>query len=168
MSFYYELFQKESLNKAYELLNDVTPLSFDCGRLCGAKCCKGDAGDGMLLFPGEKEFFEKDDEFTVRFDEKYGTYAVYCDGSCLRKKRPLSCRIFPYMFYYTEKNGGSRITVAPDLRAAEMCDILGSKMRVQGDFLRKLRMTAKIFEQDDEMMVYIRNITEIITDFGKL
>lgn len=168
MSYFYREFKKDVLNKAYELLNDTTPLSFDCGGLCGAKCCKGDEKAGMLLFPGEKELFENDPDFTVRFDEKYGMYAVYCDGACSRNKRPLACRIFPYMFYCTEKDGVCRITVAPDIRAAELCDILRSKMHVQGDFLRKMRMIAKLFEQDDEMMVYIRNITEIITDFGKL
>lgn len=36
------------------LLNDITPLKFDCGVLCNKACCKGDKNTGMYLYPGEE------------------------------------------------------------------------------------------------------------------
>lgn len=30
------------IKKAYELLERVTPLRYDCGKLCDGLCCKGD------------------------------------------------------------------------------------------------------------------------------
>ena len=49
------------LRTAREKLKDVTPLKRDCGRVCGAACCRSPEGEetGMLLFPGEEEYFRK-------------------------------------------------------------------------------------------------------------
>jgi hypothetical protein len=43
----------EIWRKCHEMLDSVTPLRTDCGALCGARCCRGGPGDGMLLFPEE-------------------------------------------------------------------------------------------------------------------
>jgi hypothetical protein len=54
---------QDTLKKARELLADVTPLKTDCGKVCGAKCCRSleDEETGMLLFPGEEEaYLEKE------------------------------------------------------------------------------------------------------------
>ena len=41
----------------YALFDDVTPLSVDCGQLCGGVCCRGGGEPaGMRLFPGEEKF----------------------------------------------------------------------------------------------------------------
>lgn len=37
--------------KAYRMLEKLTPLQGDCGKLCGSRCCGGDDSRGMLLFP---------------------------------------------------------------------------------------------------------------------
>ena len=39
------------------LLQSLTPLKTDCGRLCGCACCRGDEQTGMLLFPGEDALY---------------------------------------------------------------------------------------------------------------
>lgn len=168
MSYFYDKFENESLNKIYELLADVTPLAFDCGKLCSGRCCKGGDNDGMLLFPGEECLFENRNGFHVYFDERYGSKAVSCSGECLREERPLSCRIFPYMFYSSEKNGEKRITVAPDIRAGELCDILKEGIKPQNDFMRRMRMAAKKAESDKDITEFIERITAILTDFGNL
>lgn len=168
MGFFYNRFEKSALDKAYEFLENITPLDYDCGLLCGGKCCRGDADDGMLLFPGEKEFFENEPGFEVRFDEKYASYAVYCSGRCSRDKRPLSCRIFPYMFYCSETGGKESIRVAPDIRAGEYCDILSGGLSVRRDFIRKMRLAAKALERDEDCVRFISQLTELLTDFGQL
>ena len=43
---------------ARELLENLTPLKTDCGRLCQAACCQGDENTGMLLFPEEETLYE--------------------------------------------------------------------------------------------------------------
>ena len=51
--------KKEVLLKTcYSLLRNTTPLDYDCGKICGGKCCKGDNKTGMLLFPGEEKLID--------------------------------------------------------------------------------------------------------------
>ena len=49
-----------ALEEARGLLAEVTPLKTDCGRVCGGICCRSMEGEetGMLLFPGEEDFYE--------------------------------------------------------------------------------------------------------------
>ena len=54
------------IKKAYELLDRVTPLTYDCGKLCGGRCCKGDGNTGMWLFPYEEEILKDIDSFETR------------------------------------------------------------------------------------------------------
>ena len=51
----------EALEKARELLENVTPLKTDCGKVCGGRCCRPLEAEetGMLLFPGEEDFYEE-------------------------------------------------------------------------------------------------------------
>ena len=51
----------EALVWARKRLEEVTPLKSDCGRVCGAACCRPVQGEetGMLLFPGEEAFYKK-------------------------------------------------------------------------------------------------------------
>lgn len=44
----------------YRLLDRVSPINYDCGKLCGASCCtvSGDYSDemmGIYLYPGEEK-----------------------------------------------------------------------------------------------------------------
>ena len=53
---------------ARERLSRATPLKMDCGRVCGARCCRPLDGEetGMLLFPGEAEAYAGLEGWTVR------------------------------------------------------------------------------------------------------
>ena len=154
------------IKKAYELIGYNTPLSYDCGKICRGKCCKGDSNDGMLLFPGEKELFENNVNFTVYYDDRYENFAVRCNGICNRNERPLSCRIFPYFMYF-DKNSG-KASVAPDIRALDFCPLLTEKYALDKKFLRSLRIAAKKLIQNDEMKEFLSKISEILTDFNSL
>ena len=45
---------RNHLERAYALLEDLTPLTTDCGAVCDGRCCHESAdSQGMLLFPGE-------------------------------------------------------------------------------------------------------------------
>ena len=49
----------DTVRAARNLLETLTPLKTDCGRLCQGACCQGDEQTGMLLFPGEEAFYER-------------------------------------------------------------------------------------------------------------
>ena len=54
------------LERAYALLEELTPLTTDCGAVCGGRCCQESAdSEGMLLFPGEETFLAEDG-YTIR------------------------------------------------------------------------------------------------------
>ena len=52
---------KRSIEKIYQRLDKVTPVDFDCGKLCDEVCCVYDAEDyrneelALYLLPGEEE-----------------------------------------------------------------------------------------------------------------
>lgn len=154
------------IKKAYEFMNAVTPARYDCGRICNSKCCKGSDGDGMLLFPGEKELFENSRDFTVYYDDNYESYCVRCNGSCNRNERPLSCRIFPYFIYLNSID--DKPTVAPDIRASDFCPLLTEGEPIDKKFLRSLRITAAYLCQNKECEDFLCRITRLMTDFNDL
>ena len=167
MSYFYNKFGNDTINKAYELLEAVTPLSDDCGKLCNGRCCHGSENDGMLLFPHEKEYFLGLHGFTVKNDGKTGLDEVICNGTCERKDRPLSCRIFPLFFYASkDPNGIVKIGVSADTRSHGVCPLVDKNMSFDREFERKMRMVSRIFEKDEEICDYLLNVTKIITDFG--
>ena len=102
------------------ILEDVTPLKRDCGRVCGARCCRSLDGEetGMLLFPGEEEYYADKAGWTIR--ETAMGRMVVCPGRCDRAERPLACRLFPAMPEETAE-GGCRVRM--DERARAVCPL---------------------------------------------
>lgn len=154
------------IKKAYEFLECVTPVNYDCGKICNKKCCTGNDNDGMLLFPGEEELFRENDNFDIYYDDRYEGFAVRCKGFCVRNERPLSCRIFPYFIYFDEKN--CRYSVAPDIRALDYCPLLTEKYAFDRRFVRALRIASAKLCENDEITDFIRKITKKLTDFNGL
>ena len=116
----------DALFAARKLLDTVTPLKTDCGRMCQASCCVSLEGEetGMLLFPGEERLYESQSGWRIRRTET-GHLLLICSGSCDRSDRPLSCRIFPLLPVLSK--GG--IQVRMDLRARAVCPL--SHMGIQ-------------------------------------
>ena len=87
---------------AREMLSQVTPLRFDCGRVCGGACCRSDEDGqgGMLLFPGEEALYrDLPTGFALKSNDQVipGGRLLICEGTCDRSARPLSCRLFPLL-----------------------------------------------------------------------
>lgn len=149
------------IEKAYELLESVTPLRADCGRLCAGRCCNGDEKTGMFLFPGEEELIEKTNGFRVlACDGNFGYKMVICSGECDRKTRPLACRIYPYFPMITEDS----FDVRADIRGITSCPLLYENRKVSKSFLRQVRKTARLFSLDDELKQYILNVNAMLDD----
>lgn len=103
--------------RVYKLMNGVTPLPADCGRLCGAACCtEWEKGVGMYLLPGEEVMFSgtedwltweehSTEEYEFCPDWQGSFYFIRCNGICPRDKRPFACRSFPVSPYLTPDGG---------------------------------------------------------------
>ena len=130
-----------AIARANLIIGDATPLSADCGALCGAACCHGDADAGMLLFPGEMPMLSQVANFRLYRIRYMGGRAWHlsCDGTCDRETRPLACRIFPLAPYV---DGEGKVSAVPDPRARRMCPL------ADGSFLdrRFERRVARAFE----------------------
>lgn len=99
--------------KVYRLLDDITPLKIDCGKLCGSICCsEWEPGVGMYLLPGEEVMYngqehwaewEEHDTADYEFCPNWSGKVKFlrCKGHCPREKRPLACRVFPLTPYLT-------------------------------------------------------------------
>lgn len=155
--------------KAYRMLENSTPLKFDCGLLCNSKCCSGDSNAGMCLFPGEEVMFPRQDGFlSIRTEEMRGINVLFavCNGSCNRKYRPLSCRIFPYVPYL---DGNGRLTITEDPRAKYHCPLLLDSFEFQVDkiFLRKILHVFQFLIRDADIKNHIRLLSGVLDDYRR-
>ena len=149
------------IKKAYDLLDRVTPLSYDCGKLCGGLCCKGDSNTGMWLFPFEDRILEGTEGFEIKdCDGNFGYKMVVCHGSCDRKKRPLACRIYPYFPMMTDDSFDARA----DIRGIMSCPLLRDNIKPDYAFTRQVRKVARLFERDEELSAYIKNINQMLDE----
>ena len=146
----------EALKEARELLETVTPLKRDCGRLCGARCCAPLEGEetGMLLFPGEEEAYLEKESWTVR-ETGAGLLAV-CPGTCDRNERPLACRIFPLLPVVRD----GTIKTAADQRARAVCPLLRQGIRgTDPAFRDAVREAGRILAEDPEQREFLEMLT---------
>lgn len=141
---------KESMKRIYERLDEVSPLDFDCGKLCGEVCCddsQEEEGELVLyLLPGEELMYEDSDEFELYamnaseviypHSWKGQIFLVKClnPPRCDRSLRPIQCRTFPLVPHLT-KDGEFHLV----LDASEFpytCPIIRDHIKFNEDFLR--------------------------------
>jgi len=122
----------DALSFAREKLKNVTPLKTDCGRICGAKCCRSLEGEetGMLLFPGEDAYYREKPGWEIRETES-GPLLI-CPGKCEREERPLACRIFPLMPVVRD----GTVRAAADQRARAVCPLARQGIRAMAPEFR--------------------------------
>ena len=144
--------------RAFSLLGDFTPLKGDCGELCSKRCCKGDDGTGMLLFPGEKT------NLPVR--EKNGRRLAVCGGQCEREQRPLSCRLFP-LFPVPDAHGG--LTAAPDARGG-ICPLVHHAADVPFSFRFRARVAAvgRLLLRDADCRAFLQAVWDEMEEAAAL
>ena len=163
---------KKYYGKIYNMLDEVTPLSKDCGVLCDKACCKEeDEPAGMFVFPFEEELLEKVDfgyleESNSQYGEDKTAKIFYCTKPCNRSERPLSCRIFPLTPY--RKNGRIKLIMNP--AAKKMCPLARSLQPSQleeafeENVMRAMNRIQKLKVGDD----YIDMLTEIADQFEEM
>lgn len=153
----------KEVQKVYSLLEDVTPLKFDCGKLCENACCKNnvfsDDSEGMLLLPFEKEYLSG-----KGFDIKETSDAsfIFCGVKCDRKYRPFMCRIFPYYIRISQNGASTRIHILTDPRALSFCPVAkrtkGARTNIL--FKRSILRAARILIKDKETKAQLLKTSE--------
>lgn len=147
---------------ALAVLDRLTPLKADCGRVCDAACCRecdpqGEPS-GMRLFPGEAA-----QGFVVK-DTPDGRLLL-CGGRCRREERPLACRFFP-LFPYLGADG--RVRAVYDPRAYRVCPLVRLRERVPLDrgFVRAVRRAGRILAAEAEQRAFLRGESQAIDAFN--
>lgn len=150
---------------ARELLESLTPLKTDCGRLCQGACCQGDEATGMLLFPGEEALYENC-AFARVVPTGFslgGTPAqlLICDGRCDRKNRPLACRLFPLFLKFREDQTP---VLRMDARARAVCPLTDYGMKaLDPEFRQAARRAYDLLLEDEVCAKYLRALDEAFT-----
>lgn len=163
-----EMKYKRLYNKVLKKLGNVTPLQFDCGKLCGAKCCSGTENDGMLLFPGEEYLYHDKDWCSVKdthitLSDGYVVKLLVCNGKCPRDERPLSCRIFPLMPYINEQG---RVDFRIDLRGLGICPLAQNTEEhpIQDEFVDGLYKAFPPLLKDEKVVEFIEVLSNQYDD----
>lgn len=148
------------VNELYALLAVYTPLPADCGEVCGAACCRGEADRGMLLFPGE------DVPPFGRVQQQGDRRLFVCGGECDRTHRPLACRIFP-LFPYVTADG--RVRAVYDPRAFAVCPLvrLNANVRLQRDFVRRVRRVGRALMRDPAGRAFLQQQSREIDEINR-
>ena len=147
-----------AVSAAREKLKNVTPLKRDCGRVCGARCCRPLEGEetGMLLFPGEAEAYDGKAGFEVRKTAR-GDLLI-CSGTCDREDRPLSCRLFPLLPVIGDDG---KVRAVTDLRAKAVCPLARQgKSAMDPAFADAVREAGEILAAEDEQAVFLEMLEE--------
>lgn len=146
----------ETLRKAREMFDDLTPLRTDCGLTCGGACCRSLPGEetGMLLFPGEEAYYAGLEGYRLQPTEQ-GTLLI-CSGRCERGDRPLSCRLFPLLPLLREDG----VKVATDLRARAVCPLAHQgKDALLPEFVAAVRQAGWLLAEDEVQRELLARLT---------
>lgn len=155
-----------AVSAAREKLKNVTPLKRDCGRICGARCCRPLEGEetGMLLFPGEAEAYAGKAGFEVRKTAR-GDLLI-CSGTCDREDRPLSCRLFPLLPVIGDDG---KVRAVTDLRAKAVCPLARQgKSAMDPAFADAVCEAGEILAAEDEQAVFLEMLEEEQSELKEL
>lgn len=166
------MLKPEVFEKIYRRLDEVSPLSCDCGKECGAVCCSRKAFDDgsepyIYLLPGEKEYLEsrtscleikRELRAEHDFPESYGeyVYVLYCReaGACDRRFRPIQCRTFPLMPYITDE--GELLLGFYDGELPYNCPLIEDNRELQEDFIKATYEAWEMLLEDDAIRDLIK------------
>lgn len=151
------IIKKKTYMAIYRLLDKVSPIQGDCGKLCNAACCTcgGDSQDqegldfdlGIYLLPGEEKLFTmKEDwlKWSVEYAEDYDfpdswfgkVYFVRCKTPpvCPRESRPLQCRFFPLAPHFSDQGNLQLILSTSELPYT--CPLISEKTELNQEFIQ--------------------------------
>lgn len=154
---------------AYEQIGTTTPLKTDCGRLCGGACCKSsDAGDGMLLLPGEELLLppEERERCCDAHLTGFGPVRLYvCADTCSREHRPFACRIFPL----APRLKDGAFTVRLDARGRPVCPLTQEPIQsLDPAFIRNVEAAFAVLARDGEYFDYLKALSRLVRRYANM
>lgn len=141
---------KKSIERIYAMLDEVSPLDYDCGKLCGEVCCLYEEDDiknkdlVLYLLPGEELMYEDSDEFDLYYisskelDYPHSwdddVFMVECKNPprCDRSIRPIQCRTFPLIPHIIK---GHLHLILDENEFPYECPIIRDKLELNEDFI---------------------------------
>lgn len=144
---------KKHIEKIHEILNRVSPVNYDCGKLCGEICCVYDDEDYpndeliIYLLPEEEKLYENSKTFELKHftinEIKYphswknGVYTVKClnPPRCEREIRPIQCRTFP-LIPHIDKNNHFYL-IFDDSQYPYECPLIKNNFELNEDFINE-------------------------------
>ena len=167
--------RKRTYQAIYRLLDRVSPLSADCGLLCGAVCCcppeQDDQELGIYLLPGEEKLFTRkepwliwnvedaeDFDFPASWRGKIYFVRCTCAPKCPRKMRPLQCRFFPAAPHLTED--GRLLLIRSDLELPYSCPLITDKTELEHSFLKATHTVWRHLIRDPLLLDLVRYDSE--------
>ncbi len=148
--------KKSTFAAIYRLLNKVSPLSSDCGALCGAACCgednsaqkSNDLDMGIYLLPGEEKLFvdelkndffwikesASDFEFPTSWSGKVNFIKCKTPPNCNRNFRPIQCRTFP-LAPHIDDTGALSLILFPE-NLPYQCPLIKNNIPLNSKFIK--------------------------------
>ena len=148
------------LAEAYSLIGNTTPLSIDCGQLCGQRCCRVE-DSGMLLLPGEADFLGAEPGFN--YVEDAGDTILLCAASCRREKRPFACRIFPLFPVVNDLTGRDQLQLIHDPRGLSLCPLIQTNYPLRGIFRYLVQRATRVLLQHPLYRQWFLTQSELVT-----
>ncbi len=155
---------KEIIKSAYEMIDKLTPLKSDCGRICESACCVSEGY--MVLFPGESQLLGEGFDISPKVLKGYGAVATArCSGMCDRSRRPLSCRIFPL----APKIVDGEVFVRMDPRARNVCPLSHkSILSLDREFTNTIKKMFSIMFEDSDLAPFIKALSDISDEYAEI
>lgn len=157
----------DTILRAYEAIDDKTPMRTDCGQLCGAACCQTDADGqgGVCLLPGEEGRLAGISWGRIVHDDQMDVPMLMCSDMCDREIRPFLCRIFPLC---PVMGRSGKWTVRMDARARAVCPLSASGLSgLDPDFARGCAKAVQIIAEDPEGEEFLKKWAAIEAEFRK-
>lgn len=144
---------KEIIEKIHEKLNEVSPVDYDCGRLCGEICCTYDdetySNNDLIIYllPGEELLYDSSKSFELIYYDiteinyphswKNGVYTVRCINppNCDREIRPIQCRTFP-LIPHIDKNNHFYL-IFDESQYPYKCPLINENIELNEDFINE-------------------------------
>lgn len=148
---------KKVYQEIYRMLDQATPVPYDCGQLCQKACCQDlTGGSGMYLLPGEEVMFSGQEDWLIwerhRAEDydfpaswKGQVWFIRCDGSCPREKRPVQCRTFPLTPHLTGDQG---YLIWETLDLPYRCPLIRESVDLSRDFIHAVASTWRLLLRD--------------------
>ncbi|MBN2797070.1 MAG: hypothetical protein JXR88_16785 [Clostridia bacterium] len=160
---------KVLFQKAYDMMDEPI-IDGNCGELCNFHCCRSHSEKermGMYLIPHEFKMmqnFHVDYEVHTKhlYDMPKGVkrlYYIFCpdDSGCLRQKRPIQCRTYPFEPHYEE----DVLTLVVEKEQIHQCPLLNKTEIWRKEFIEGVLRGWQLLCTVDEIKAFVKTYSDI-------